>query len=810
MKIFYSHAEKIDGKKVGSKLLSVHTEGVSNKARLLYDSVNLPFDDVIALISEIAKFHDLGKYTPHFQNYLLDLGKHSFIGELKQHSKFGAIALFQKYDIKEKAFEAIFSCFLIIHHHRNLSDLSKLTLLTSDINADNEYVFEEQWKSIKSQENDYLQIIINELKEPDLELFIKFPNGRLFKNKVKEFVDKHSRIELYFLTNYLFALLIEADKLDASNTGVYIRKPIDVNSVDVFLSNRTNNPLRTQVRKDVIERLDNIDLINQRIFTLTAPTGVGKTFIALDVALKLRSKVPALKNAQIIYALPFINIIEQGFDEYKKALGERAEILAHYQYADVFGEDKKANSLDDTESNYNQKLMELDTWQSDIVITSFVQFFHTLIGYKNKLLKKFSHYANAIVILDEVQTLKLSQLPLLGAIIYYLSKYLNTYVILMTATKPKLLELAYSEILEKEGEPLIDFESLELLQKHTDIYASYKRTKIVQMIDEELKKTERIEDKFVNAYFNPNWSPEKSCLIVVNKVNRCIDLFDAIKKYLEKNQLKNPIYCLSTNIIPADRLDFIKQIKLDLQAKKVPILIATQVVEAGVDLNFDMGFRDLGPIDSIVQVAGRINREADPQNPKKPHLPLFIVDFGDCEKIYGLLTSVQAIKALGSKKEYVESEYLTIVESYFSGISDKSSFDESKKIFDSIKNLRYDGDNNEKWFYVSGFAIIEDNKNTVSVFVLADERAYEVKEAYEKLIMKEKDMSKEKFDKSYKRDFHQRVIAVPKYYTNHLDIFNKNLGIDYMKIAEPEHYNQETGFIRNTQKSNNAGETEML
>lgn len=805
MKIFYSHAEKIDGKKVGSKRLNVHTEGVASKARLLYSSVNLPFDNIEELIAEITKFHDLGKYTPHFQNYLLDLGRYD--SQFKQHAKFGAFALYAKYEKKEELIKAIIAFFIIVHHHKSLTDFSLLKRMVED-NGDDSYIFEEQWKSIRNAGADYLQTIKNEVLESNLESLVMFPEGKIFRRKLSDFLSKFSRVDIYFLINYIFSLLIEADKLDASNTEVYTRKHIDIDSVDVFLSNRTNNPLRTQVRKDVIERLDKIDLINQRIFTLTAPTGVGKTFIALDVALKLRNKVPALKNAQIIYALPFINIIEQGFDEYKKALGERAEILAHYQYADVFGEDKKVNNFSENEPNYNQKLMELDTWQSDIIITSFVQFFHTLIGYKNKLLKKFSHFANAIIILDEVQTLKLSQLPLLGAIIYYLSKYLNTYVILMTATKPKLLELAYREILEKEGEPLIDFESLELLQKHTDIYASYKRTKIVQMINEELKEAENIEETFVDDYFKSNWSSEKSCLIVVNKVNRCIDLFDTIKKHLEKKQFENPIYCLSTNIIPADRFNFIKQIKLDLQANKGPILIATQVVEAGVDLNFDMGFRDLGPIDSIIQVAGRINREADPQNPKNAHLPLFIIDFGDCEKIYGKLTSVQAMKALKSKKEYLESEYLTIVESYFSGISDKSSFDESKKIFDAIKNLRYDGDSKES--YVSDFAIIEDNKNTVSVFVLADERAYEVKEAYEKLIMKDKDMPKEKFDKNYKRDFHQRIIAVPKYYTNHLEIFNRNLGIDYMKIAEPEHYNQETGFIRNTQNTNKAGETHML
>ncbi len=169
------------------------------------------------------------------------------------------------------------------------------------------------------------------------------------------------------------------------------------------------------------------------------------------------------------------------------------------------------------------------------------------------------------------------------------------------------------------------------------------------MIDEVLKNSTDAELDFVEKYFKPNWKPNQSCLIVINKVNRSIDLYCIIQAYLEENNLQNPIYCLSTNLTPIDRVYFIERLKLDLRFKKSPILIATQVVEAGVDLNFDMGFRDVGPIDSIVQVAGRINREANPQNPDKPHLPLYIVDFGDCQKIYGLPTYNQAKKLWGLK-----------------------------------------------------------------------------------------------------------------------------------------------------------------
>src|SRR5690606_18305297 len=133
--------------------------------------------------------------------------------------------------------------------------------------------------------------------------------------------------------------------------------------------------------------LENDNILNQYIFTLTAPTGIGKTMTALDFALKLKSKIKQKQifEPRIIYALPFINIIEQALSEYKRTLPKDIQILGHYQYADIFGEEKNPINDDGAEINYNQKLMALDTWQADVVITSFVQFFETLIGNRNKL-----------------------------------------------------------------------------------------------------------------------------------------------------------------------------------------------------------------------------------------------------------------------------------------------------------------------------------------------------------------------------------------------------------------------------------------
>lgn len=795
MTTFYSHSKKSgEGEVYGSKHLIAHTSGVNDKVQqLLSDALSFTVPvDIRNIAHEIARYHDLGKYTPHFQHYLLQqLGQYD--PTLKQHAKFGAIALLEKLSRNDQLFEAWLALYIVVHHHNNLSDFSSLSrIISRNDSFHDEYVFKEQLKSLQGS----IGQVVQEMKEPDLESYLKFPDRKVFNKACKQFSKQYGQAETFFLINYLFSLLIEADKLDASDTSLYPRVRINAEAVDDYLKNSTHR-LRTKVRQSVIKRLDELDLFKQKLFTLTAPTGVGKTLTALDFSIKLRERVPELRNSQIIYALPFINIIEQGYSEYQKVLGDSCKILAHYQYADVFGEDEKKGKAGNDETAYNQKLMELDTWQSDVVITSFVQLLHTIIGYRNKILKKFNHLANSIIILDEVQTIRLEQVPLIGAALYYLSKYLNTRIILMTATKPKVLELAYQQILRDEGEPEIDYAACELLQEHNEIYKSYQRTKIVPLLSVTFPK-DAVAATFIEEIFSLKWTHKESCLIVVNKVNRCIEFFQEIKNFLQKSNNSNPVYCLSTNIVPVDRLARINQIKADLEAGKKPILVATQVVEAGVDLDFDMGIRDLGPIDSIVQVAGRINRQSNPQSPSRSHLPLYVINTGDCETIYGTITTEKAKGALEIAEEILEAEYLDLVDTYFSKLTDSSSFQYSREIFKAMKELRYDAvDKDTRQKYVSDFQVIEQQQKATSVFVLMDERAEDVKNAFLRLLSH--GINKQTFDEEYKKDFHQRIIAVPSYYTDHLDK-NQNLSGSIM-VAQFEDYDAETGFIRTTRST---------
>jgi CRISPR-associated endonuclease/helicase Cas3 len=802
----YSHSRKNkDGIRVGSKYLIDHLNGVRDKALSNFSgriTIQKP-ESAKTLLETVCWLHDLGKYTSYFQTYLLEPGKVS--NNLKSHSSLGAHAAF--HHLKDDTTQALFAYYLIKLHHSNLLNFDKV--LWPDFYNERKWgiidTFEKQVKNLNN-----IDEVEKRLSGFDIS-YLKITEPKQLYNEYKKELEQADSIEHYFIVNYLFSLLIESDKLDASDTVPYSLSSLPENAVDERknfgkptypdreLNTYTQNELRNFVRSEVVNNIVRDDILEKRIFTLAAPTGIGKTMTALDFALKLRKKIEEQEGylSQIIYGLPFINIIEQALQEYEVTLGE-GKILGHYQYADVFGSDEHGkNSVDDEERYYSQKKMAWDTWQSDIVITSFVQLFETLIGNRNRLLKKFHHFADSIIILDEVQTLAIEKLPVIGAALYYLSKFLNARIIIMTATQPKLFSLMNRELMVKiEDDNLKPFN---LLNRDSEVFSCFNRTRIVPSIENRMENEDFIE------FFDSVWTPDKSCLIVVNKVNRSIELYNKLCEYKSESGFDTPILYLSTNITPIERRKRINWLKYKLKYGTKPILISTQVVEAGVDLDFDMGIRDLGPIDSIVQVAGRINRE---NSKEREGSPIYVVDFGDCQRIYGHATESKARLAL-SDSDIAEENYKELVEEYFESVSDEgqSDFKISKEVFQAMKQLRYANPNDSgqnKDGTVSDFKIIEDSNQGVSVFVElpGDTEGSEARKAYEALLQNE--MPRHEFVSKYKRAFHQRIIAVPDYLPNAKELMKENQLSENILWIKPEvseyYYDRYTGFIRTDEK----------
>lgn len=778
---FFSHAETgQDKRRRGSKTMLVHTNGVREKAvaNLLSGlGFSYPEEQILIFLHDVCQLHDLGKYTRFFQAYLLGDKVDS---QKKSHARLGAYAAYQKWIEKDPVL-AYWAYFLIKNHHTSLhwpNDKDKDTFIKKIEYPDKVKLFQEQSATLAL----YWEQITNELNIPDLERIVKIPEYRQFAKFISKLVKNRTEIQDYFFLNYLFSLLIEADKLDASQTEPYNRIPLSANAVDKAIAAKKSkdtpqNRLRQQVREEVIRALEQKDILNYRLFTLTAPTGIGKTLTALDFALKLRDRLPG--HPQIITALPFINIIEQTLKEYEKVLGNsNANILGHYQYADIFRDadkDDENKSENDAERNYSQRRMQLNTWQSDVVVTSFVQLLQTLISNRNRMLLKFHHLANAIVIMDEVQNITLEKAPFIGSMIYFCARFLKTRFILMTATKPLIFELAQREIISKNEKGVnILSEVKELLPNAKQVYQEFNRTKIVPLLDDQLKS----EEEFCSL-FAAHWNPEQSCLIVCNKVNRSLAVFNTIKGHLEEKKLNNPIYYLSTNVLPVDRRGIIDELKglLAPEGPK-PILVATQVVEAGVDLDFDCGFRDLGPIDAIVQVAGRINRE---NSAERVGSTLYVFDFGDCADVYSILTANQAKKALG-RQPIEEPGYFDLVDAYFGKVSDEDMVDysEARARFKGVQTIYYtDGLNMKEQIRperipVSDFQVIKNAPFYTTVFIEKSEEAKIARLAFIKMLAtrdkEEKRRLKSIFDKDHRNVFQQHTLPVPTNYTTGLPL----------------------------------------
>lgn len=810
---FYSHAESgADKKRRGSKTMLEHTNGVRENALRHFIpelGFSLPQSIIEELLKDICQLHDLGKYSSFFQTYLLG-GKVDT--QLKSHARLGAYAIYKNWMAKNPDL-AFWGYFLIKNHHSSLhwpKDENKESLICKSDYSDKEELFRKQKETMLN----HWDKIEADLACPNLRETLEIPVFKDFRRHISKEIIQRSNIQDYFFLNYLFSLLIEADKLDASQTSPYKRQNLPPYAVDDLLNSRKktdseHNKIRSAVRRSVLQKLDQQGVENTFLFTLTAPTGIGKTLTALDFALRLRDKLS--NRPQIITALPFINIIEQTIDEYKNVLANYdVEIMGHYQYADIFGDIDEENSdfgEYDIERLYSQKRMQLSTWQSDIVITSFVQMLQTLIGNRNKMLLKFHHFANAIVIMDEVQNISLEQAPFIGSMIYYCSRFLKTRFILMTATKPLIFELTQREIINKnEPQTNILEEIQELLPNPESIYRKFNRTKIIPLLQRPLKS----EDEFCQL-FSEHWKSNTSCLIVCNKVNRSLSVFRVIESYLKERNLKNQLYYLSTNVLPIDRMGLINRINQELRdsSSAKPILIATQVVEAGVDIDFDCGFRDLGPVDAIVQVAGRINRE---NSVDRSSSPLFVFDFGDCADVYSGLTAQQAKKALGVSP-IEEPEYFDLVDKYFGNISDGQiiDFGEARARFEGVKTIYYtDGMNlkntqRPERLPVSDFQIIKNAPYYITVFIEKTPQAKEAKNAFLNMLAaidkEDKNRLKSVFDRKYRTIFQQHTLPVPKAYTNGLPLLIPgfdDLKILYVSMDDLDKWYQfpGTGFVR--------------
>lgn len=727
---YYAH---YDEKRNEKQLLKEHLDSVA-----ILSMCQVPpcvnFDDIDNLMMKdivywMGYFHDIGKYSDYFQDYLIKNKNSKF----KNHAHISACCNynFLKNNLNQNNLEN--NSFKMLIFLSYLSDRFHHTSLRTKNLFDRD-----MWKELKKLEEHFYnkgQDVFHDLgieEEIDFEHFLSWFDIKSLENNKKdmEYIPLMlnnrmiSDTRWYFLLIYMFSILIDVDKLDSAYISPHKVKEISSDNVTKYLKSiRGENgkidliDKREKARIEMlgtINSLEDEDIKNIKFFILTAPTGIGKTLSSLQCALKLQERIQEVEEytPRIITAIPFINIIEQNVGEYEKALANQAKIVVHHRLADF---SSRIASYEETA--IDKALLETESWDGDVILTTFVQLFHSLFTGHNKPLKKINKLAGSIVILDEVQAIPEDYMPLIGATLQMISKYYGTRFILMSATQPKLLE--FGDMLLSENNIVMENSARkELLPNNEKYFEGLDRTKFIPMLDRRINTEE-----FIEMFFE-KWEEIKSAVIVVNTISRSIEIYRKLKDELEQREYDTHIYYLSTNIIPKKRRDVIAEVKGMLDGNEPVILVSTQTIEAGVNLDFDMGFRDFAPLDSLIQTAGRINREGE----KGENFPVYIVQLEkDNHYIYNLSHRQSTLDLLKGKEEIPEKEYRELIDQYYNLALKRDISDKSRFIWDEgIMKLDFDA--------LDEFKLIDNIGEVFDVFVEMDEYASELANAYEALL----------------------------------------------------------------------------
>ena len=549
--------------------LSEHLDNVANLARRLAE-LAAPADTHFHDLAEWSGLlHDYGKYTDCFQQ-MIRTGK----GKCP-HAIYGAAMALAGSAGQPNDLRATHIASAIAGHHAGMPDIGVLREKVRESRAEALTLFERAGLDL-----------------PRIAKLLQPPSPSL----------ENPGLRFDLLTRMLLSCLVDADRLDTSGRPL-IQSPLDAqNRLNVLLAHvgqlasEAPEGVVKAARHEVLEDCLAAASFPQSILSLSVPTGGGKTLSAMAFALK-RAVLSPNHFRRIIVVIPYLSIIEQNAEVYAKIFGVDS-ILEHHSgsFVRLQPQDHDHFKLAVDQSDPYQPLSrrpETENWDAPFIVTTSVRFFESLFSNHPSDLRRVHNIARSIVILDEVQVLPRPLLaPLLG-MIDELSRNWGCAFVLSTATKPAFERPVESSSRDQRWQPGT---VTEIVRSPAELHARLCRVSIDWRINEPVDWPQVAE-----------WMlREDQTLCVVNLRDHASKLFDEIELLVAD---KASLFHLSTRMCAAHRLATIAEIRRRLSDNLPCRVVSTQLIEAGVDLDFPSAFRALGPLDSIVQVAGRADRE---------------------------------------------------------------------------------------------------------------------------------------------------------------------------------------------------------
>ncbi len=389
---------------------------------------------------------------------------------------------------------------------------------------------------------------------------------------------------LAFFTRMLFSCLVDADFIDTEafcdperhvqRTGLSQHDFLCLRaSLQSYIAQKQAEATPGKVndaRRKVLGQCLNKAALPQGFFTLAVPTGGGKTLSSLAFAIE---HAVQHKLARVIYAIPFTSIIEQNAEVFRQALGEANVLEHHCNY----------QSKDDDVATYNKwRGLAAENWDVPVVVTTNVQFFESLYSNATSRCRKLHNIAGSVIVLDEAQAIPTEYLkPCLLALRELVAHYRCT-IVLCTATQPALADTN----LQRLDLP----KTVEIVANPTELYRKLKRVRVAFV------------GKLTTMELAQRLDKHTQVLCIVSTKKQAQQVVSNITN-------KEGAFHLSTNMYPVHRLQVLMTIRERLADGLICRVIATSLVEAGVDLDFPVVYRAMAGLDAIAQAAGRCNRE---------------------------------------------------------------------------------------------------------------------------------------------------------------------------------------------------------